>query len=63
MGTATKDSQTKLDIVPEEEEEQAVWELWMQIEKEKYKLYLCQLSPEESDTDMEMDGSNYSFLD
>ena len=55
VGQATKDGQTKLDVVPEEEEEQVAQELRMQIEEEKYRLYLGQLSPEESNTDMEMD--------
>ena len=63
MGTAPKDGQTKLDTVPEEEKEQVAWELRMWIEEEKYRLYIAQLSPEESDTDMEMDGSDYPFLD
>ena len=58
-----KDSQTKLDTVPKEEEEQVVQELKTWIEEEKYRLYLGQLSPEESDTDTETDGSDYSFLD
>ena len=35
----------------------------MQIEEEKYRLYPGQLSPEESDTDMKMDRSDYPFLD
>ena len=60
VGTAITDGQTKLDIVPEEEEEQVAWELRTWIE-EKYRLYLGQLSPEESETDMEMDGSDYPF--
>ena len=38
-------------------------ELRMQIEEAKYKLYISQLSTEESDTETEMDGSNYPFLD
>ena len=63
VGTAPIDSQTKLDTVPEEEEEQVAWELRMQIEEEKYRLYIGQLSPGESDTNMEMDGSDYPFLD
>ena len=63
VGTAPKDSQTKLDAVPKEEDEQAVWELRMQIEEEKHRLYIGQLSQEESDTDMKMDGSDYPFLD
>ena len=62
VGTAPKDGQTKLDTVPKEEEEQAAQELRTQI-KEKYRLYIGQLSLEESDTDTEMDGSNYPFLD
>ena len=33
----------------------------MQIEEEKYRLYLSQLSLEASETDMEMDGSDYPF--
>ena len=63
MGTATKDGQTKLDTVPKEEDETAVWELRMQIEEAKYKLYISQLSMEQSDTETEMDGSDYPFLD
>ena len=63
MGTAPKDGQTKLDAVPKEEEKQVVWEIRTQIEEEKYRLYISHLSPEESDTDTEMDGSNYPFLD
>ena len=63
LGTATKDGQTKLDVVPTEEEEQVTWELRTQIEEEKYRLYLDQLSPEESDTDTEMDGSDYPSID
>ena len=63
VGTPPKDEQTKLDTIPKEEEEQVAQELWMQIEEEKYRLYIGQLSLEESDTDMEMDGSNYPFLD
>ena len=35
VGTAITGGQTKLDIVPKEEEEQAAWELRMQIEEEK----------------------------
>ena len=35
----------------------------MQIEEEKYKLYISQLSMEERDMDTETDGSDYSFLD
>ena len=63
VGTAPKDDQTKLDTVPQEEEEQVAWELRMWIEEEKYKLYIGQLSLEESNKDMEMDGSDYPFLD
>ena len=33
------------------------------MEEAKYKLYVGQLSTEESDLDMDMDGSNYPFLD
>ena len=63
MGTAPKDGQTKLDTVPKEEEEQVERELRKWIEKEKYRLYLSQLNLEESDTGMEMDRSNYPFLE
>ena len=63
MGTPQKESQTKLNTVPQEEEELVEHELRMQIEEEKYKLYIGQLSPEESDTDMEMNGSHYPFLE
>ena len=52
----------KLDIVPEEEEEQVALKLQVQIEEE-YRLYIGQLSPEESDTDLEIDGSDYPCLD
>ena len=58
VGTTITDDQTKLDVVPKEDEEQAAWELRMQIEEEKYRLYLGQLSPEECETDTEMDGSD-----
>ena len=61
MGTAPKDGKTKLDTVPKEEEELAEWGLRMQIEEEKYKLYIGQLSMEESNMDMEMDRSEYPF--
>ena len=50
VGTAQKDGQTKLDTVPEEEDETAVQQLRMHIEEAKYKLYIGQLSTEESDT-------------
>ena len=53
MGTAITDSQTKLDVVLKEEEGQAAQELRMQREEEKYRLYLSQLSPEESEIDTE----------
>ena len=35
----------------------------MHIEEAKYKLYIGHLSTEESDTDTEVDGSDYPFLD
>ena len=63
MGTTITDGQTKLDIVPEEEEEQVAQELRTWIEEEKYRLYISQISPEESETDMETDGSNHPLLD
>ena len=63
VGIAPKDGQTKLDTVPKEEEEQAVQELRTWIEEEKYRLYIGQLSLEESDTDTETNGSDYPFLD
>ena len=63
VGTAPKDSQTKLGTVAKEEEEQAERELRMWIEEEKYRLYLGQLSLKESNTDTEMDGLDYPFLD
>ena len=63
VGTAPKDSQTKVDTVPKEEEEQAAWKLRTWIEEERYRIYIGQLHLEESDTDMEMDGSDYPFLD
>ena len=63
VGTAPKDGQTKLETVPKEEEEQVAWELREQIEAGKFRLYIGQLSPEESDTDIEMNRSDYPFLD
>ena len=35
--------------------------LHLQREEEKYTLYIHNLSPEESNTEMETDGSNYPF--
>ena len=64
VGTAPKDGQTKLDAVPnKEEEEQAAQELRTQIEEENYRLYISQLSLEESDTNTQTEGSDYPFLD
>ena len=48
VGTAPKEGQTKLDIVRKEDKERAAWELRTQIEEEKYRLYIRQLSPEEA---------------
>ena len=39
VGTTPKDGQTKLDTVPEEEEEQVAQALRTQIEEEKYTLH------------------------
>ena len=54
---------SKLEMIPEEQDKMVAWELRMQIEEAKYKLYIGQLSTEESDMETEMDGSNYPFLD
>ena len=61
--TVPKDSISKLETIPKEQDKTAAWELRMQIEEAKYKLYIGQMSTEESDTETEMDGSNYPFLD
>ena len=61
--TAPKDSIMKLDTIPTEQDKSGAWELRMQIEEAKYKLYIGQLSTEESDTETETDDSNYPFLD
>ena len=63
VGTAPKDGISKLDMVPKEQGKTVAWELRKQIEEVKYKLYISQLSTEESDTETEMDGSDYPFLD
>ena len=62
-GIAQKESQPKLDPIAEEEEKQAAQEIRRKIKEVKYKLYVEQLSMEESDLDMDMDGSDYPFLD
>ena len=63
VGIAPKHGIPKLDMVPKEQDKMVVWELRMQIEEAKYKLYLGQLSTEESDMETETDGSDYPFLD
>ena len=63
VGTAPKVAQTKLDTVPKEEDKTVAQELREHIEEAKYKLYIRQLSTEESDIETEMDGSEYPFLD
>ena len=60
---ALKNSIPKLDMVPEEQDEAAAHELRMQIEEAKYKLYIGQLSTEESDTETGTNESEYPFLD
>ena len=62
-GTSSKESQPMLDPVVEEEEKQAEQEIREHIEEAKYKLYIGQLSTEESDLDTDMDKSDYPFLD
>ena len=47
-GTAPKEGQPKLDPFAEEEEKQAEQEIRKHIEEAKYKLYIGQLSTEES---------------
>ena len=53
VGTIPKDDQTKLNPIPEEEEELMEQELRMQREEEIYNLYIGQLSLEDSDMDTE----------
>ena len=48
VGTVLKTSISKLDMVPEEQDEAAACKLRMQIEEAKYKLYIGKLSTEES---------------
>ena len=62
-GTAPKEDQPKIDPIVEEEEKQAEQEIRRKIEEVKYKHYVGQLSTEDSDIDMDMDGSNYPFSD
>ena len=62
VGTAPKDSLSKLDMVPKEQDEAGTHELKMQIEEVKYKLYIGQLSTEESDMEAGTDKSEYPFL-
>ena len=63
VGTIPKDDQTKLNPIPEEEQNLTEQELRMKREEEKYNFYISQLSPEDSNTDTETDGPNYPFLD
>ena len=62
-GTAPKEGQPKLDPIAEEDEKQAEQEIRRHIEEVKYKLYIGQLSTEESDLDTDMDRLDYPFLD
>ena len=62
-GTAPKEGQPNLDPIAEEEEKQVEQEIRRHIEKAKYKLYIGQLNTEESNLDMDTDGSDYPFLD
>ena len=62
-GTAPKEGQPKLDAIIEEEEKQAQPDIRRRIEEVKYKLYIGQLSMEESDLDMHTDRSKNPFLD
>ena len=61
-GTVPKNSISKLDTEPEEQDKTATCELRMQIEEAKYKLYIGQLSTEENDMERETDESEYPFL-
>ena len=63
VGTALKNSISKLDTVLEEQDKTLACKLRMQIEEVKYKLYIGQLSTEESDMEKETDESEYLFLD
>ena len=61
--TTPKEGQQKLDPIAEEEEKQAEQEIRRNLEEAKYKLYVGQLSMEDSDLDTDMDESNCSFQD
>ena len=63
VGTVPNEDQTKSNTIPEEEEKLMEWELRMHIEEEKYKIYVGQLSPEKSNSDIDTDKSDYPFLD
>ena len=63
VATDPKDGISKLDTIPEEQDKMVAWELRMRIEEAKNKLYIGQLSTEESDMETETDGSDYPFLD
>ena len=63
VGTAPKNSISKLDPVPKEQDKTVACELRMQIEEAKYKLYIGQLSTEESNMETGTDESKYPFLD
>ena len=63
MGTAPKNSISKLDMVPEQQDETVAHELRMQIEEVKYKLYIGQMSTEERNMETETDEYEYPLLD
>ena len=62
IGMVPKDNLKKLDTIPEEEAGIMDHELKLQMEEEKYTIYISNLSPEDS-TDMEMDDKAYSNFD
>ena len=63
VGAIPKDNQAKLNPIPKEEGELTDQELRRQKEEETYNFYISQLSPEDSNMDMETDRSHYPFLD
>ena len=61
-GKTLREDLLKLEPIMEEEK-QADQEIREHIEEAKYKLYMGQLSTEDSNLDMDMDESDYPFLD
>ena len=61
-GITPKEDLLKLELIAEEEK-QAEQEIREHIEEANYKLYRGQLSTENTNLDMDTDGSDYPFLD